>query len=88
MQIPPSKWGVSCDRQGEIAAIPSDQRVEIGFCTPRANISYPVAFRGGSPAFRVAGRRGGMAGIGFRRGPDHKAGGASMARVMAYAAAS
>ena len=39
--------------------------------------------RGGWAARRVAGRSGGMVGMGCRRGPDHMAGGASMARAMA-----
>ena len=38
-------------------------------------------WRGGLPALNVAGRIGGIGGIGCRRGPDHNAGGASMARA-------
>jgi hypothetical protein len=38
---------------------------------------------GGLWACRVAGRSGWIGGMGCRRGPDHKAGGASMARAIA-----
>jgi hypothetical protein len=47
-----------------------------------------VSYYLGLPACRAAGRCGAMAGMGCRRGPDHNAGGASMVRAMAYAAAS
>ena len=43
---------------------------------------------GGLSARRVGGRSGGIGGRGCRRGPDHKAGGASITCAMAYAAAS
>jgi hypothetical protein len=44
---------------------------------------YSGEFGGGLWACRVAGRIGWIGGMGRRRGPDHKAGGASMARAIA-----
>ena len=44
---------------------------------------YSVASVVDSPARSTAGRSGGIVGMGCRRGPDHKAGGASTARAMA-----
>ena len=47
------------------------------------SLFYSGEFGGGLWACRVAGRSGWTGGMGRRRGPDHKAGGASMARAIA-----